>query len=74
MTGHDQFTERPAGEPEPADPPDHREAAAESTGNPRVDAGLARLADLERRPVHEHAAVVEEVHRALQDTLAEEED
>lgn len=44
-----------------------------STGDDRVDQALTRLAELDGRPVHEHAAVVEDVHRALQDALAEDE-
>lgn len=44
------------------------------TGDDRVDEALSRLAELDRLDVTEHAGVVEDVHRALQDTLAEEED
>ena len=51
----------------PADP------AAESTGDERVDQAISRLAELDAAPVHEHAAVVEAIHRSLQDTLAEDE-
>lgn len=43
------------------------------TGDDRVDQALTRLAELDARPVHEHAAIVEDVHRALQDALAEDE-
>ena len=43
------------------------------TGDDRVDQALTRLSELDGRPVHEHAAVVEDVHRALQDALAEDE-
>ena len=35
-----------------------------------VDTALARLEDLEARPVAEHVAVYDEVHRLLQDALA----
>lgn len=49
-------------------------AASPGTGDDRVDAALSRLAELDRLDVTEHAGVVEDVHRALQDTLAEEED
>jgi hypothetical protein len=52
------------GEPEPAG---HRP----STGEPRVDAALARLDDLAGRPVTEHRAVFEDVHRRLRDVLGE---
>jgi hypothetical protein len=47
--------------------------AADSTGDDRVDQALSRLAELDAEPVHEHAAVVEAIHRSLQDTLAEDE-
>ncbi|HEX6326120.1 MAG TPA: hypothetical protein VFZ72_06080 [Jiangellaceae bacterium] len=57
----------PAGETAPAAP------AADSTGDDRVDQALSRLAELDAAPVHEHAAVVEAIHRSLQDTLAEDE-
>lgn len=45
----------------------------ESTGDDRVDQALSRLAELDGTPVHEHAPVVEAIHRSLQDTLAEDE-
>ena len=35
-----------------------------------VDAALGRLDGLQERPVGEHVAVFDEVHRALQDALA----
>jgi hypothetical protein len=38
-----------------------------------VDQALRRLAELDATPVHEHAAVIEAIHRSLQDTLAEDE-
>jgi hypothetical protein len=44
----------------------------ESSGDPRVDAALEPLDSLDEAPVHEHPAVFEEVHRRLQDILAEE--
>ncbi|HEX5994679.1 MAG TPA: hypothetical protein VFY84_06010 [Jiangellales bacterium] len=56
----------PATAASPADP-------AESTGDERVDQAISRLAELDAAPVHEHAAVVEAIHRSLQDTLAEDE-
>ncbi|HEY3503015.1 MAG TPA: hypothetical protein VGN37_09590 [Actinocatenispora sp.] len=51
------------------------EAAAETgelvpTGEPRVDGALTTLAGLAERPVSEQVAGYEEIHRALQDTLA----
>jgi hypothetical protein len=42
-----------------------------STGEPRVDAALSRLDDLAGRPVTEHRAVFEDVHRRLRDVLGE---
>ena len=46
---------------------------AASTGDPRVDAALTRLPELDRLDVTEHTPVIDDIHRALQDTLAEEE-
>lgn len=42
-----------------------------TTGEPRVDAALARLDELEGLPVTEHRAVFEDVHRRLRDVLGE---
>ena len=42
-----------------------------STGEPRVDAALVRLDELKGRPVNEHRAVFEDVHRRLRDVLGE---
>jgi hypothetical protein len=47
------------GEPRPA------------TGEARVDAALARLDELAGRPVTEHRAIFEDVHRRLRDVLGE---
>jgi hypothetical protein len=46
-------------------------AARQATGEPRVDAALARLDDLAGMPVTEHRAVFEDVHRRLRDVLGE---
>lgn len=43
------------------------------TGDTQVDEALRPLAQLDELGVHEHAAVVEEVHRSLQDRLTTEE-
>lgn len=40
------------------------------TGDPRVDEVLAGLADLPSLPAGEHVAVYDQVHRGLQDALA----
>ncbi|HEX4656979.1 MAG TPA: hypothetical protein VH307_06320 [Streptosporangiaceae bacterium] len=42
-----------------------------TTGEPRVDAALARLDELEALPVTEHRAVFEDVHQRLTDVLGE---
>jgi hypothetical protein len=55
----DAFAVPDAPEPRPA------------TGEPRVDAALARLDELGRRPVTEHRAIFEDVHRRLRDVLGE---
>jgi hypothetical protein len=49
-------------------------AAAPSTGNARVDAATALLADLDVRPTSEHAPVFEEVHQRLHSALADLDD
>jgi hypothetical protein len=56
-----------AGDVPDPDGPDQRQA----TGEPRVDAALARLDELAGRPVTEHRAVFEDVHRRLRDVLGE---
>jgi hypothetical protein len=45
--------------------------ARQATGEPRVDAALAKLDDLAGMPVTEHRAVFEDVHRRLRDVLGE---
>jgi hypothetical protein len=42
-----------------------------ATGEPRVDTALARLDELAGRPVTEHRAIFEDVHRRLRDVLGE---
>jgi hypothetical protein len=42
-----------------------------ATGEPPVDAALARLDELAGRPVTEHRAIFEDVHRRLRDVLGE---
>jgi hypothetical protein len=42
-----------------------------ATGEPRVDAALARLDELEGLPVTEHRAVFEDVHERLSEVLGE---
>jgi hypothetical protein len=42
-----------------------------ATGEARVDAALARLDELAGRPVTEHRAIFEDVHRRLRDVLGE---
>ena len=42
-----------------------------ATGEPRVDAALARLDELAGRPFTEHRAIFEDVHRRLRDVLGE---
>ncbi len=45
----------------------------ESTGDVTVDEALLRLADLDGAPVRDHLVVLEAVHAALQDRLADAE-
>jgi hypothetical protein len=42
-----------------------------ATGEPRVDAALDRLQDVAAAPVDEHVAIYDDVHRRLQDALAD---
>jgi len=42
-----------------------------ATGEPRVDAALRQLGDLDERPVSEHPPVFERVHGQLVDVLGE---
>jgi hypothetical protein len=46
-------------------------AAPEPTGDERVDAAVQRLDEVTRTPPEEHVAIYEDVHKRLQDTLAE---
>jgi hypothetical protein len=47
---------------------------AAATGDPRIDAALAPLDALDDTPVDDHPPAIEDVHRALQDILAEEQE
>jgi hypothetical protein len=58
----------PPGAPEAAGWPEEERPA---TGEPRVDAALARLDELAGRPITEHRAIFEDVHRRLRDVLGE---
>ena len=48
-------------------------AETEVTGDPRIDAATARLGDLAELPTSDHVAVYDDVHRRLQDALADAE-
>ncbi|MFB7453719.1 MULTISPECIES: hypothetical protein [unclassified Streptomyces] len=58
----------PAATDEPAGPAPLG-VAVEPTGHPAVDAGLARLAELDHLPADGHLAVYEDVHRGLRAEL-----
>jgi hypothetical protein len=49
-------------------------AEVRSTGDARVDEALRPLRALDDAPVHDHPVMIEDVHRALQDILAQERD
>ncbi|MGA8114802.1 MAG: hypothetical protein WCA46_14145, partial [Actinocatenispora sp.] len=49
---------------------DRRGSSVEPTGDPRVDDAMTRLASLAGLPVIDQVGGYEEIHRALQDTLA----
>lgn len=53
--------------PEPGFP---AAAPPDPTGDPRVDAAVARLSELGGRPVPAHVEIFEDVHRRLQELLA----
>lgn len=57
-------------EPEFAPPIGRTAIAAPETGDPRVDEVLGGLAALDSLPTSEHVGVYDEVHRGLQDALA----
>jgi hypothetical protein len=57
-----------------ADPGEPRSGHPSSTGDARIDTALAALDGLDEAAVHEHPAVIEEVHRSLQDALADEDE
>ncbi len=48
-------------------------ADPEVTGDARIDAATARLGDLAELPTSDHVAVYDDVHRRLQDALADAE-
>ncbi|MFL6077581.1 MAG: hypothetical protein ACJ73S_29820 [Mycobacteriales bacterium] len=66
--GYDLGEDEPAGEEYVAEP---AVAALPETGDPQVDAVLSPLAGLPRQPVSEHVAGFEQVHRGLQEALAQ---
>lgn len=41
----------------------------EPSGDPRVDAGVARLAELDDLPVSRHVEVFDDIHARLRDAL-----
>jgi len=53
------------------DPHREPEEPRPTTGEARVDAALARLDELSGRPVAEHGAVFEDLHRRLREVLGE---
>ena len=57
----------------PETPPAQEEDTG-STGDPVIDEALVRLDSLDHRPVHEHPAEFEAVHRVLRDTLSGQRD
>lgn len=67
MTGPGEHPE--AGGP-PAAPAERGAGGSEPTGNERVDEAMSRLTALAQLPVGEQVDAYEDVHRALQDTLA----
>jgi hypothetical protein len=56
------------------DPVEARAVADPPTGDAAVDEALSRLGELDGLPVRDHVAVLDAVHAALQDRLADVED
>jgi hypothetical protein len=54
-----------------ASPADLSEPGLTATGEPRVDAALRQLGELDERPVSEHPQVFERVHGQLVEVLGE---
>jgi hypothetical protein len=74
--GQPGMADEPGGREEPSmpgEPGSPRKPGGQrtATGEPRVDAALARLDELAGRPVTEHRAIFEDVHRRLKDVLGE---
>lgn len=57
---------------EPTDQIEQPDQPVPETGDQAVDAALSVLGDLASRPVRDHVAVLEAVHGALSDRLAEQ--
>ena len=55
---------------DPTETPESSVDLTESTGDQVIDQALARLNALDSRPVHEHPAELEAIHRVLRDTLS----
>ena len=55
----------------PAPLPSDLGAPAPGSAREAVDEALSRLQQLSERPVTEHVAIYEDVHRLLQDALAD---
>ena len=55
----------------PADADDAVEAPASTTGVAAADEAAARLADIDDAPVDAHVGIYEDVHRRLQEGLAD---
>ena len=68
----DQLHEQPSeltDQAEPAESDSHQPAA--HAADPRVDAALRRSADLAATPPADHVEIYEDVHRTLQEVLAD---
>jgi hypothetical protein len=66
-------TEQPDGDTDPApdEEPVTAPAAVARTGVPSADAAGDRLGELEQAPLDEHVEIYEDVHRRLQEGLAD---
>lgn len=66
------MTEQPAGdEPVTSEEPVEAAAPVVRTGVPAADAAADRLGELEQAPLDEHVEIYEDVHRRLQEGLAD---
>jgi hypothetical protein len=53
---------------------EHEQTSTAPSGHPSVDAAATRLGDLDEAPIDEHVDIYDDVHRRLQEGLADLDD